>query len=155
MKKYLRSNVVMAEPMNLGVYNAYRGWKLPENETGKEEGYHLVYADGYESWCPKAEFEKVSREINYMTFGQAIEAAKVGHRITRKGWNGKGMFVVYQKGYPQGIPCNAQTAKAYGYKEGDLFKCRPYLQMRCADGSHQMWLASQSDILEEDWGIVE
>ncbi|NCB05029.1 MAG: DUF2829 domain-containing protein [Clostridia bacterium] len=90
-----------------------------------------------------------------MTFGLAIEAAKKGRRIARRGWNGKGMFVVYQKGYPDGIPCNKQTAKAFGYTEGDLFKCRPYLQMRCADGTHQMWLASQSDILESDWFIIE
>jgi hypothetical protein len=89
-----------------------------------------------------------------MTFGEAIEKAKNGERITRDGWNGKGMFVVYQKGYPQGIPCNKQTAQAFGYSEGDLFKCRPYLQMRCADGTHQMWLASQSDILENDWITV-
>lgn len=58
------------------------------------------------------------------------------------------MFVVYQEVYPDGIPCNEQTAKAIG------FKCRVYLQMRCADDAHQMWLASQSDILAEDWVIV-
>lgn len=86
-----------------------------------------------------------------MKFGEAIEKAKEGKKITREGWNGKGMFVVVQKGYPQGIPCNKQTAEAFGYEEGSLFKVRPYLQMRCADGTHQMWLASQSDILEEDW----
>lgn len=91
---------------------------------------------------------------NLMNFGQAIEAMKNGKRIMRLGWNGKGMFVVYQKGYPDGIPCNKQTAEAYGYAEGDLFKCRPYMQMRCADGTHQMWLASQSDILADDWMIV-
>lgn len=89
-----------------------------------------------------------------MNFGQAIEAMKRGAKITRTGWNGKGMFVVYQKGYPDGIPCNKQTAEAFGYNEGDLFKCRPYMQMRCADGAHQMWLASQSDILAEDWQVV-
>lgn len=50
-----------------------------------------------------------------------------------KGWNGKGMFVVYQKGYPQGIPCNKQTAEAWGLNEGDLFVCNPYLQIRCVD----------------------
>ncbi|GHU54776.1 hypothetical protein AGMMS49975_15640 [Clostridia bacterium] len=89
-----------------------------------------------------------------MIFGEAIEQAKNGKKITRSGWNGKDMFVVYQKGYPNGIPCNKQTADTFGYAEGDLFKCRPYLQMRCADGTHQMWVASQSDILEEDWEIV-
>ena len=89
-----------------------------------------------------------------MTFGEAIEAVKNGKRISRKGWNGKGMFVVYQKGYPDGIPCNKNTAEAFHMNEGELFKCRPYLQMRCADGTHQMWVASQSDILEDDWFVV-
>ena len=86
-----------------------------------------------------------------MTFGEALEQLKLGNRVARTGWNGKGMFVVMQKGYPDGIPCNKQTAEAFGYEEGSLFKVRPYLQMRCADGTHQMWLARQSDILEEDW----
>lgn len=90
-----------------------------------------------------------------MNFGQALEAVKEGFKITRVGWNGKGMFVVYQKGYPDGIPCNKQTAEAFGYEEGSLFKVRPYLQMRCADGTHQMWLASQSDLLADDWEIVK
>ncbi|MED1407680.1 DUF2829 domain-containing protein, partial [Bacillus mycoides] len=44
-----------------------------------------------------------------MNFGQAIEAVKNGEKIARRGWNGKNMFVVYQKGYPEGIPCNKQT----------------------------------------------
>jgi hypothetical protein len=89
-----------------------------------------------------------------MDFGQAIREAKAGNKIARQGWNGKGMFVVYQKGYPEGIPANKNTAEAFGMKEGELFKVRPYLQMRCVDGSHQMWLASQSDILEDDWMVV-
>ena len=89
-----------------------------------------------------------------MDFGSAIKELKNGKKLARKGWNGKGMFIVYQKGYPNGIPCNKQTAEAYGYEEGTLFKCRPYIQMRCADGTHQMWTASQTDILSEDWEVV-
>ena len=65
-----------------------------------------------------------------MNFGKALEAAKAGLKIQRKGWNGHGMFVVYQKGYPEGIPCNKQTAEAWGMKEGDLFVCNPYLQIQ-------------------------
>ena len=49
-----------------------------------------------------------------MTFGIAIEAMKKGNKVARRGWNGKGMFVVYQKAYPNGIPCNKQTAEAWG-----------------------------------------
>ena len=52
-----------------------------------------------------------------MNFGKALEAVKDGKKIFRLGWNGKGMFVVYQKGYPDGIPCNLQTAKASVYGE--------------------------------------
>ncbi|PHB22867.1 hypothetical protein COE80_19605 [Bacillus pseudomycoides] len=90
-----------------------------------------------------------------MNFGQAIEAVKTGEKISRNGWNGKNMFVVYQKGYPNGIPCNKQTAEAWGLNEGDLFKVRPYLQLRCADGTHAMWSPSTSDALAEDWEVVE
>ena len=90
-----------------------------------------------------------------MNFGNAIEAAKQGKKITRRGWNGKGMWVIYRSGYPNGILCNKNTADAVGIPEGTLFKVRPYLQMKCADDTFQMWLASQSDILAEDWEIVE
>lgn len=89
-----------------------------------------------------------------LSFSEALQLIKLGRHLTREGWNDDGMYVFYQKGYPDGIPCNKQTAKATGLKEGDLFKCRPYLQMRCADGSFQMWTASQSDILEADWMVV-
>lgn len=154
LSKYLGVKLVEAKPMLRGHYNDYRGWPMPPDEDAHEEGYLVVYEGGYESWCPKDAFEQANRLVNALTFGQAIEAAKLGKRIARAGWNGKNMFVVYQPGYPEGIPCNANTAQAFVYELGELFICRPYLQMRCADGSHQMWLASQSDILEEDWMIV-
>ena len=93
-------------------------------------------------------------EAEPMTFGMAIEALKKGSKVQRKGWNGKGMFVVYQKGYPQGIPSNAQTAKAWGMKEGDSFRCEPYLQIRMVNGSHSMWVPSINDVLSEDWEII-
>lgn len=103
----------------------------------------------------KEDSKAAYRPTDGMNFGLAIEVAKMGKRIARKGWNGKNMSVAYQKGYPDGIPCNKNTAEAWGMQEGELFKCRPYLQMRCADGTFQMWLASQSDILADDWYVVE
>lgn len=89
-----------------------------------------------------------------LDFSEALKQVKAGKRIARDGWNGKGMFVVYQKGYPQGIPCNKQTAIAWGLNEGDLFKCEPYLQIKMANGSHSMWLPSINDVLAEDWYVV-
>lgn len=90
-----------------------------------------------------------------MTFGEALELLKQGKKVARIGWNGKGMFVVFQKGYPDGIPCNKQTANAWGLKEGDLFKCEPYLQIKMVNGSHSMWVPSINDCLAEDWMEVE
>ncbi|CUX75348.1 DUF2829 domain-containing protein [Enterocloster clostridioformis] len=90
-----------------------------------------------------------------VSFGTAVEALKSGVKMTRKGWNGKGLFVVYQKGYPDGIPCNKQTAEAWGMKEGELFRCEPYLQINTVDGSHVMWVPSIRDVLAEDWLMVE
>lgn len=135
MKRYIGTKIVDAAPSG--------------------NGYRVRYEGGYESWSPKDAFEKEYRPVDGMSFGLAIEAAKWGARIARSGWNGEGMWVVYRTGYPKGIPCNKNTADAVGIPEGTLFKVRPYLQMKCVDDTFQMWLASQSDILADDWMIVE
>ena len=123
------------------------------------EGYGSYKLSIVQGWLKRYfEVEGINDPLAYtkgMAFGDAIQAAKMGKRIARKGWNGNNMSVAYQKGYPDGIPCNENTANAWGMEVGELFKCRPYLQMRCADGSFQMWTASQSDILADDWYIVE
>ena len=90
-----------------------------------------------------------------MDFGKALQKAKEGFLIAREGWNGKGMAVAYQPGYPDGIPCNRNTSQTWHIPEGGLFRCRPYLQFRCADGTYQMWVASQTDILADDWYVVD
>ena len=61
----------------------------------------------------------------------------------------------HQKGYPQGIPCNKQTAEAWGMREGELFRCEPYLQISTVDGSHAMWVPSIRDCLADDWMIAD
>lgn len=88
-------------------------------------------------------------------FSWALRQMKHGKKIHRSGWNGKGMFAVLQKGYPQGIPCNKQTAEAWGLNEGDLFRCEPYMQLKMVNGSHSMWVPSVNDCLSNDWAIVE
>lgn len=155
MKKYVGTKFIEATPMNRGDYNKYRGWIIPADENPADEGYLVKYSDGYESWSPKKQFEEAYKDCAGMTFGIALELLKKGVKVAREGWNGKGMFIVYQKGYPQGIPCNKQTAEAWGMNEGDLFKCNPYLQIKQVDGSHSMWVPSIGDVLAEDWVIVE
>ena len=89
-----------------------------------------------------------------VSFSEALEAVRSGRRITREGWNGRGMFVVYQPGYPNGIPCNANTAEAWGMAQGELFRVEPYFQIRMANGSHAMWVPSVNDCLADDWVIL-
>ena len=121
----------------------YRGCKI-EHECAVQYGIDIV-----------GESNVKDLNIQTFTFGEAIRRLKAGKKVARKGWNGKGMFVVYQKGYPNGIPCNKQTAEAWGINEGDLFVCNPYFQIRCVDGSHSMWVPSINDCLAEDWVVVE
>jgi len=86
--------------------------------------------------------------------GQAVEEMKNGRQVARIGWNGKGMWLAYQPGYPNGIPINANTARATGQPEGTVMRFLPYVMMRTADGAFVPWLCSQTDLLATDWNIV-
>ena len=90
-----------------------------------------------------------------MDFSDALRDVKGGAKIAREGWNGKGMWVTYQAGYPDGIPINANTAKATGIPEGTVCKFAPYLMMRAADGTFVPWVTSQADVLATDWEVVD
>ncbi|MFD8279712.1 DUF2829 domain-containing protein [Streptomyces samsunensis] len=89
-----------------------------------------------------------------MDFSEALRRLKSGARVTRTGWNGRGMFVVYQKGYPEGIAINANTAEATGIPQGTVCRFRPYLMMKTVDDEFVPWVISQTDALAEDWEIV-
>ncbi len=158
MQKYIGVKFIEAKPMTSTEASMYLGRHIPDSER-EREGYLVVYENGYRSWSPKLTFEGAYRPIDgLLTFGLALEAVKKGYKIARKGWNDKGMFVEYQKGYPQGIPSNAQTAKARGINEGDLFRCEPYLQIKITNSSYSiwaMWTPTINDCLAEDWYIVE
>lgn len=90
-----------------------------------------------------------------MNFSSALYALLDGHKLHRAGWNGQGMWIVCQKGYPDGIPINTNTAEATGLQEGSVQVFRPYLMMRTDDGSFVPWVASQTDLLAEDWFILD
>ena len=89
----------------------------------------------------------------YFDFSQALKVLKRGGRVSRKEWK-HGQCVAYQPGYPDGIPCNEQTARTWGVQPGTSFKCRPYLQRKMRDGSFEMWTPGNSDIFAEDWFAV-
>lgn len=93
--------------------------------------------------------------IKTFQFGEAVRELKSGKKVCRAGWNGKGMWAVMQKGYPYGININQNTAEATGIPEGTLMKFRPYFMLFTAQGDFAHWVPSGSDILAEDWMIVD
>jgi hypothetical protein len=87
------------------------------------------------------------------SFSEALELLKAGKRLERMGWNGKGMFITLQEGYPDGVAINANTSKAIGMPEGIVCKFLPYIMMKTVEGSFVPWIASQTDILANDWDL--
>ena len=83
-----------------------------------------------------------------MNFGQAIEALKTGNKVTRVGWNGKDMFLFLV----QGSQFKVNRPPLLGiYPEGTEINYRPHIDMKTVNGEIVPWVASQSDLLEEDW----
>lgn len=152
MKKYIGTKIIEAKPMNRGEYNNYRGWTIPENENPEDEGYLVKYPDGYESWSPKKQFEKTYRAFeDGMNFGHAIELMKSGHKVARTGWNGKKMFLFIADDID--IETKADLS-CVSHLEGNL--TLPSIVMKTADDHFCVgWLASQADMLAEDWYVVE
>lgn len=159
MKQYIGTKVIKAEP-------AYRYWmrngtmvfvshdedkpEMVKDATACDDGYKVIYPGGYASWSPKDVFEDAYRQTDAMNFGLAIEAMKKGYRVARKGWNGKDMYVFLA--YEADFVTDADIS-AFDQLEvevGDM------LVMKTAQNTFQPgWLASQVDMLADDWYIVE
>ena len=144
-----------AEPMTYGEFAERYGSNSWTETESDREGYARKMHAGEMDWVERDIFEHVYSRCVGMPFSSALDLAKAGNRVTRQAWVDGGMFVVCQKGYPKGVPCNKQTADVWGLSEGDLFKCNPYLQIRLPDGSHSMWVPSMDDLMAEDWMILE
>lgn len=162
MQQFIGTKIINAKPMTRGEYNAFRGWPLPADENGNDEGYLVEYTDGgkpnvqgyagYVSWSPKEQFEKAYRQTTGMNFGLAVEALKKGKRVARRGWNGKGMFLFLVPG----SNFKVNRAPLLGiYPEGTEIDYCPHVDMRTADGKIVPWLASQTDVLADDWEEVQ
>ena len=150
MEQYIGSKIVQAETMSWGEYNAAHGWPVSNNEAKSAEGYEVRYQDGYVSWSPKEVFEAAYRRTDGMNFGLALEAAKKGMRIARKGWNGKGMYVFLVHGMDF---CTDADLSELDDQDVEVLDC---LVMRTATGAFcPGWLASQTDMLADDWTVLD
>ena len=150
MKKYIGTKIIEAvPPIRKGGTIYEKDQPIPKSMDHEEDGYKVRYADGYESFSPKDVFEAAYRETDCLSFGLAIEAAKKGKRIARRGWNGKNQYVElaerisYENAAHEVVNANHE---AIGNKA---------LAFVGTSGVQLGWLASQADMLADDWEIVE
>lgn len=167
---FIGTKVVGAKPMTRQEYNDFRGWTLPSNENGADEGYLVEYQDGgkpntdaffgYVSWSPKAQFDKAYRPTTGLTFGLAIEALKAGRKVSRAGWNGKGMYLwLMPSATVKAEWCKEPHLLGLAEANGGEIECLGTIRMFTTNAHGRKavltgWLASQTDMLAEDWVLV-
>lgn len=152
MKQYIGAKIILATPaINIGgkIYPREAPIPIHGNDVTVRDGYKVVYEGGYESWSPKEPFERAYRRTDDMSFGLAIEAMKMGKRVARRGWNGKKQYIELASciSYtnPDGEITNAQH-DAIGNQA---------IAFVGTSGVQMGWLASQADMLADDWEIRE
>ena len=103
----------------------------------------------YEDLQSKLGFQIEENKIVKLNFGEAIEALKKGRKVCRKGWNGKGMYLrlVHNDKYSLDV----ESFEDLKILSIELIS---WVGMKTADNKFVPWLASQTDILAEDWEII-
>ena len=91
-----------------------------------------------------------------LTFGEAIEALKQGRFVCRRGWNGKNMYLwLLPAAKVKAEWCREPHLKAVADASGGEIECLGSIRMMTADRKVLTgWLASQTDMLSEDWQII-
>lgn len=149
MEMYIGTKIINAEPMTRGEYAKYSGRNSILTEKGESEndkGYKVTYEDGYVSWSPEKVFNEAYKKSGEMNFGHALELIKRGEKVARKGWNGKGMFLFIATG-------KEFESENFGDKLPEIINdviCMKTAQNTICIG----WLASQTDMLAEDWELI-
>lgn len=87
-----------------------------------------------------------------MDFGAALRALKAGEKVYRSGWNGKGMFLFLVPG----SRFQVNRAPLLGiYSEGTVINYHAHIDMKTVNGDIVPWVASQTDLLADDWRVAE
>lgn len=178
-----KSHKVVAAAAIVSVIADEEGKKLPQyvlddgdtvehpqgtNYLPKVGDYYVTYDGGYSSLSPKAAFDDgyspysdaqaaVDGRVAYgagakFDFAHAVRLLKVGKRVAREGWNGKGMFLFLVPGSE--FKVNRPPLLGI-YAEGTPIKYHAHVDMKTATGDIVPWLCSQTDMLAEDWCVLE
>ncbi len=130
MRQYILTRVVMAEPLQI---NGVEGYTI----RFPGQGVHFRSMDELVTG------NQSLRPCDDMDFGHALDALKCGRKVARTGWNGKGLWLELQR------------------PDAHSKMTLPYIFMSYPDdaantpGARVPWLASQTDMLAEDWKVVE
>lgn len=87
-----------------------------------------------------------------MNIGQAVTAMKEGHKVARRGWNGASMFLFLVAGSTFQV---SRPPLLGIYEEGTTINYHPHVDMKTANGTIVPWNCSQSDLLADDWFVVD
>ena len=155
MQTYVGCKKVQAKAMTAGEANQLGLIRDYDVSMSNDAGYMVVYENGYESWSPKEVFEeayKIKKTADMFPFGKAVKLLKEGNKVARIGWNGKNMFLFLVPGSTFKV---SRPPLLGIYEEGTEINYNPHIDMKTADGSIVPWLASQTDVLAEDWVLVD
>ena len=160
---YITTRNVNAVPMTADAYRISQGEESCEDYKSFD-GFLVTDIDGFQEWIGCKEFKDRYRdETKNMTFGDAIEYLKKGVLVSRSGWNEKKMYLFMrpEDTLPLDVIVRAKSlpdsfkTKVLVNPNTTEVKFGAYICMKCADGSIcNGWLASQTDMLSEDWCIV-
>ena len=155
-------HVIPGTTLTICIITMLNGWDVrgdsacvdPANfnaTTGQEEAYKNAFD---QIWALEGYLlqEKTSSNNPDTTFGigEAVSAMMSGQKVSRAGWNGKGMYLVWVGPLNWNVSgditacCSDATDGRYGFA-----------MMRTADNKLVPWLCSQADMFASDWGIVQ
>ncbi len=136
MQKYIGTKIIQAIPaLRIGGKIYEKSGPIPKVFAPTEDGYKVIYEDGYESWSPKEVFEKAYRPINGMNFGLALEAVKAGKGMRLPAWQPD---VVIRAQYPD---AHSKMTAPYLYVESRFGKVP--------------WKETMIELFSNDWEIVD
>ena len=143
---------MISERETMTVYYGTKRIHAEPQEKEGNQGYAVLYEDGYKSWSPRSTFEDAYRKNGELNLGHVLMALNDGLRAARRGWNARGQFVFRVRGSTHIVDSRSPLAGAF--PNGTRIEENAHLRIKSAQGTTAPWVASQTDLLAEDWEIV-
>lgn len=145
--QFLGVKIVGARPMTREQFEALHERNVGGGIYG--DGYEVTYENDYRAWSPKDVFDAAYRPVSGLTYGLALEAKRMGKKVARAGWNGKGMWV-------RRIDLYSDSEFRVREVEPCTGTFMPFFVIYTPwDGKLNTWVPSISDTQAEDWQIID